>query len=110
MASQEPFQPNLIGGKSMLSAEQVQKIAANFPIHLQLYDWQLVFSTAVHGFSLDNLYRLMEKVLNLVCVALRSLIRFRACAVPQRAFNIVCEGRSGPHLRRIHSGTLAPIA
>ena len=60
---QEPFQPNLIGGTSMLSPEQIQKISVNFPIHLQLYDWQMVFHTSVHGYSLDTLYRLMEKYL-----------------------------------------------
>ncbi|XP_049529354.1 uncharacterized protein LOC125947894 isoform X2 [Anopheles darlingi] len=54
--------PDLIGQTEILSEEHREKLCAHLPARAEGYSWSLVFSTSLHGFSLNSLYRKMHKL------------------------------------------------
>ncbi|XP_053694150.1 uncharacterized protein LOC128742004 isoform X2 [Sabethes cyaneus] len=54
--------PELIGQTEILSEEHREKLCAHLPARAEGYSWSLVFSTSLHGFSLNSLYRKMHKL------------------------------------------------
>jgi hypothetical protein len=60
---EEVFLPQLVGGKSMLKESDIHNIVKALPISQQMYDWQLLFCSEIHGSNLDTFYRLMDKYL-----------------------------------------------
>eukprot|EP00057_Strongylocentrotus_purpuratus_P019239 XP_011673713.1 PREDICTED: nuclear receptor coactivator 7 isoform X2 [Strongylocentrotus purpuratus] len=51
--------PELVGESNLLSNDHVRKLSKNLPPRTEGYSWVLVFSTAIHGYSLHSLYRNM---------------------------------------------------
>ncbi|XP_062565724.1 oxidation resistance protein 1 isoform X3 [Armigeres subalbatus] len=54
--------PDLIGQTEILSEEHREKLCGHLPARAEGYSWSLVFSTSLHGFSLNSLYRKMHKL------------------------------------------------
>ncbi|XP_070509942.1 nuclear receptor coactivator 7 isoform X3 [Chironomus tepperi] len=54
--------PELIGATEILSEEHREKLCGHLPARAEGYSWSLVFSTSLHGFSLNSLYRKMHKL------------------------------------------------
>ncbi|XP_055602470.1 TLD domain-containing protein 2 isoform X17 [Uranotaenia lowii] len=54
--------PDLIGQTEILSEEHREKLCGHLPARAEGYSWSLVFSTSLHGFSLNSLYRKMQKL------------------------------------------------
>ncbi|XP_039869053.1 nuclear receptor coactivator 7-like isoform X2 [Simochromis diagramma] len=54
--------PVLSDHSLLLDDHHLEKLAAQMPARTQGYQWQLVYSTAVHGSSLKTLYRNMAEV------------------------------------------------
>lgn len=54
--------PDLVGQTEILSEEHREKLCAHLPARAEGYSWSLVFSTSLHGFSLNSLYRKMHKL------------------------------------------------
>lgn len=49
--------PEVYGESEMLRLEEMMFLANHFPARLIGTDWKLVYSTAQHGYSLNNVYR-----------------------------------------------------
>ncbi|XP_067615981.1 oxidation resistance protein 1 isoform X5 [Eurosta solidaginis] len=54
--------PDLIGKTEILTEDHREKLCGHLPARAQGYSWSLVFSTSQHGFSLNSLYRKMQKL------------------------------------------------
>ncbi|XP_077288793.1 TLD domain-containing protein mustard isoform X14 [Arctopsyche grandis] len=54
--------PDLIGTTEILTLEHREKLCAHLPARAQGYMWSLVFSSIQHGFSLNSMYRKMQRV------------------------------------------------
>ncbi|XP_037922190.1 TLD domain-containing protein 2 isoform X15 [Hermetia illucens] len=54
--------PDLIGQTEILTEEHREKLCGHLPARAEGYSWSLVFSTSQHGFSLNSLYRKMQKL------------------------------------------------
>uniref|UniRef100_A0A3B4FZS6 TLDc domain-containing protein n=1 Tax=Pundamilia nyererei TaxID=303518 RepID=A0A3B4FZS6_9CICH len=54
--------PVLSDHSLLLDDHHLEKLAAQMPARTRGYQWQLVYSTAVHGSSLKTLYRNMAEV------------------------------------------------
>ncbi|KAL5288990.1 hypothetical protein ACFFRR_009285 [Megaselia abdita] len=54
--------PDLIGQTEILTEDHREKLANQLPARAEGYSWSLVFSTSQHGFSLNSLYRKMQKL------------------------------------------------
>jgi len=58
----ELFIPDLVGVTEILSEEHRKKLCRHLPARAEGYVWTLVFSTSQHGFSLNSLYRKMNRL------------------------------------------------
>nr|XP_036229221.1 nuclear receptor coactivator 7 isoform X7 [Bactrocera oleae] len=54
--------PDLIGTTEILTEEHREKLCGHLPARAEGYSWSLIFSTSQHGFSLNSLYRKMQKL------------------------------------------------
>ncbi|XP_037824367.1 oxidation resistance protein 1-like isoform X6 [Lucilia sericata] len=54
--------PDLIGTTEILTEEHREKLCGHLPARAEGYSWSLVFSTSQHGFSLNSLYRKMQRL------------------------------------------------
>ncbi|KAL9890285.1 TLD domain-containing protein mustard isoform 4-T4 [Glossina fuscipes fuscipes] len=54
--------PELIGTTEILTEEHREKLCSHLPARAEGYSWSLVFSTSLHGFSLNSLYRKMQRL------------------------------------------------
>uniref|UniRef100_A0A1B0BMQ6 Oxidation resistance protein 1 n=1 Tax=Glossina palpalis gambiensis TaxID=67801 RepID=A0A1B0BMQ6_9MUSC len=55
--------PELIGTTEILTEEhRSEKLCSHLPARAEGYSWSLVFSTSLHGFSLNSLYRKMQRL------------------------------------------------
>ncbi|XP_055387006.1 nuclear receptor coactivator 7 isoform X17 [Condylostylus longicornis] len=54
--------PDLIGTTEILTEEHREKLCSHLPARAEGYSWSLVFSTSQHGFSLNSLYRKMQRL------------------------------------------------
>jgi len=63
--------PDLIGNTEILSDEHREKLCSHLPARAEGYAWTLVFSTSLHGFSLNSLYRKMNKVESPVLIVIQ---------------------------------------
>lgn len=54
--------PDLIGQTEILTEEHREKLCSHLPARAEGYSWSLVFSTSQHGFSLNSLYRKMQRL------------------------------------------------
>ena len=53
----EELMPELVGHSNILSDEQMKKLAQMVPARAQVCPWELLYSTATDGFSLNTMYR-----------------------------------------------------
>jgi hypothetical protein len=52
------FLPQLLSASEIISpAEHILPLEASLPIEFQGYNWQICFSTTLHGYNLDSFYR-----------------------------------------------------
>ncbi|XP_069702256.1 oxidation resistance protein 1 isoform X4 [Periplaneta americana] len=58
----ELFVPDLVGVTEILSEEHRRKLSRHLPARAEGYVWTLVFSTSQHGFSLNSMYRKMNRL------------------------------------------------
>ncbi|KDR11626.1 Oxidation resistance protein 1, partial [Zootermopsis nevadensis] len=58
----ELFLPDLVGVTEIFSEEHRKKLCRHLPARAEGYVWTLVFSTSQHGFSLNSLYRKMNRL------------------------------------------------
>lgn len=63
--------PELIGQTEILSEEHREKLCAHLPARAEGYSWSLVFSTSQHGFSINSLYRKMQKLESPVLIVIQ---------------------------------------
>ncbi|XP_059217896.1 oxidation resistance protein 1 isoform X10 [Stomoxys calcitrans] len=54
--------PDLIGTTEILTEEHREKLCGHLPARAEGYSWSLAFSTSQHGFSLNSLYRKMQRL------------------------------------------------
>lgn len=54
--------PELVGVTEILTEEHREKLCSHLPARAEGYAWSLIFSTSQHGFSLNTLYRKMQKL------------------------------------------------
>nr|CAD7456917.1 unnamed protein product [Timema tahoe] len=54
--------PELVGVTEILTEEHRKKLCRHLPARAEGYLWTLVFSTSQHGFSLNSLYRKMNRL------------------------------------------------
>lgn len=54
--------PDLVGQTEILTDEHREALCRHLPARAEGYLWTLVFSTSQHGFSLNSMYRKMQKV------------------------------------------------
>ncbi|XP_014223381.1 TLD domain-containing protein 2 isoform X8 [Trichogramma pretiosum] len=54
--------PDLVGTTEILSDEHREQLCRHLPARAEGYLWTLVFSTSQHGFSLNSMYRKMQKI------------------------------------------------
>ncbi|XP_046604127.1 nuclear receptor coactivator 7 isoform X3 [Neodiprion virginianus] len=54
--------PDLVGTTEILSDEHREHLCRHLPARAEGYQWKLVFSTSLHGFSLNSMYRKMNKL------------------------------------------------
>lgn len=54
--------PDLVGVTEILTDEHREALCRHLPARAEGYLWTLVFSTSQHGFSLNSMYRKMQKV------------------------------------------------
>lgn len=54
--------PDLVGTTEILTDEHREALCRHLPARAEGYVWTLVFSTSQHGFSLNSMYRKMQKV------------------------------------------------
>lgn len=54
--------PDLVGTTEILQDEHRDKLCRHLPARAEGYVWTLVFSTSQHGFSLNSMYRKMNKL------------------------------------------------
>lgn len=54
--------PDLVGQTEILTDEHREALYRHLPARAEGYLWTLVFSTSQHGFSLNSMYRKMQKV------------------------------------------------
>ncbi|XP_037026980.1 nuclear receptor coactivator 7 isoform X7 [Bradysia coprophila] len=62
--------PDLIGTTEILTEEHREKLCGHLPARAEGYSWSLVFSTSQHGFSLNSLYRKMQRLESPVLVVI----------------------------------------
>ncbi|XP_013858815.1 nuclear receptor coactivator 7 [Austrofundulus limnaeus] len=65
--------PVLSDESQLLNDYQLQKLAAHMPARTQGYQWNLVYSTAVHGSSLKTLYRNMADLQSPVLLVIKDM-------------------------------------
>ncbi|XP_013858814.1 nuclear receptor coactivator 7 [Austrofundulus limnaeus] len=65
--------PVLSDPSSLLHDHHLQKLAAHMPARTQGYQWNLVYSTAVHGSSLKTLYRNMADLQSPVLLVIKDM-------------------------------------
>ncbi|XP_067014093.2 oxidation resistance protein 1 isoform X2 [Anabrus simplex] len=58
----DPFIPDLVGTTEILSEEHRKQLSRHLPARAEGYVWTLVFSTSQHGFSLNSMYRKMNRL------------------------------------------------
>ncbi|GFG28325.1 hypothetical protein Cfor_09078 [Coptotermes formosanus] len=58
----ELFIPDLVGVTEILSEEHRKKLCRHLPARAEGYVWTLMFSTSQHGFSLNSMYRKMNRL------------------------------------------------
>lgn len=54
--------PDLVGTTEILTDEHREALYRHLPARAEGYMWTLIFSTSQHGFSLNSMYRKMQKV------------------------------------------------
>ncbi|XP_055923623.1 nuclear receptor coactivator 7 isoform X25 [Eupeodes corollae] len=63
--------PDLIGTTEILTEEHREKLCTHLPARAEGYSWSLVFSTSQHGFSLNSLYRKMQRLESPVLIVIQ---------------------------------------
>ncbi|XKL62053.1 hypothetical protein PGB90_001886 [Kerria lacca] len=58
----ELFLPDLNGNTEILAEEHRRQLCRHLPARAEGYAWSLVFSTSQHGFSLNSMYRKMNRI------------------------------------------------
>lgn len=61
---------SLLNGDHHLSINR-EKLCGHLPARAEGYAWSLVFSTSLHGFSLNSLYRKMHKLESPVLIVIQ---------------------------------------
>lgn len=54
--------PDLVGTTEILTDEHREALCRHLPARAEGYVWTLVFSTSQHGFSLNSMYRKMQRL------------------------------------------------
>jgi hypothetical protein len=54
--------PELVGASEILADPHRARLVRHLPARAEGYPWTLVFSTSLHGFSLNSMFRKMAKV------------------------------------------------
>ncbi|XP_017461038.1 PREDICTED: oxidation resistance protein 1-like [Rhagoletis zephyria] len=57
----EPILPDINGQTELLTADIIRNLSKHLPARAEGYGWSLIYSTAIHGFSLNTLYREMKR-------------------------------------------------
>jgi hypothetical protein len=63
--------PELVGKSEILTDQHRASLQRHLPARAEGYPWTLVFSTSLHGFSLNSMFRKMSKLespILLVCL------------------------------------------
>ncbi|XP_026466263.1 nuclear receptor coactivator 7-like isoform X2 [Ctenocephalides felis] len=63
--------PELVGHTEILTEEHREKLCGHLPARAEGYMWSLVFSTSQHGFSLNSMYRKMQRLESPVLIVIQ---------------------------------------
>ncbi|KAJ6223366.1 hypothetical protein RDWZM_001911 [Blomia tropicalis] len=58
----EPILPDINGQTELLTVDIIRNLSKHLPARAEGYAWTLIYSTSIHGFSLNTLYREMKHV------------------------------------------------